>query len=249
MLNTNTQTDLALLKQTELNGQAFQIYGTADEPLFKAKDIAEWLGNSNTTDMVKKVDAEELTKLNLGSRQGESWFLTEYGLYEVLMQSRKPIAKQFKRGIKAVLKEIRQTGNYLGNQKYIPIEEVEAEVEQRVQELFLKKEKIIEVSNFLEKKYGERKLNRYKKLKSLGLSIAGASKAIIHENYQGLNFTKKKMFTCLDTQGRPFTLLQRVWTEDGRKFVEAFLLKLKNKGISFNDYASIAKIAEEMGGK
>ena len=35
------------------------------------------------------------------------WFLTEQGLYEVLMQSRKPIAKDFKRGVKKLLKGIR----------------------------------------------------------------------------------------------------------------------------------------------
>ncbi len=39
--------------------------------------------------------------------------LTEAGLYEVLMQSRKPIAKEFKKGVKAILKEIRRTGGYI----------------------------------------------------------------------------------------------------------------------------------------
>lgn len=39
--------------------------------------------------------------------------LTENGLYEVLMQSRKPIAKQFKKGVKAILKEIRTNGGYI----------------------------------------------------------------------------------------------------------------------------------------
>lgn len=39
--------------------------------------------------------------------------LTEDGLYEVLMQSRKPIAKQFKKGVKKILREVRQTGGYI----------------------------------------------------------------------------------------------------------------------------------------
>jgi hypothetical protein len=38
------------------------------------------------------------------------WFLTEYGLYEVLMQSRKPVAKEFKKEVKAILKQLRQCG-------------------------------------------------------------------------------------------------------------------------------------------
>lgn len=38
--------------------------------------------------------------------------LTENGLYEVLMLSRKPIAKQFKTRVKEILKTIRKTGSY-----------------------------------------------------------------------------------------------------------------------------------------
>lgn len=41
------------------------------------------------------------------------WFLTEGGLYEVLMQSRKPIAKKLKKEIKKILKQIRLTGGYI----------------------------------------------------------------------------------------------------------------------------------------
>lgn len=43
--------------------------------------------------MLKKVDAEEMTKHCLGGLQGDTWFLTEHGVYEVLMQSRKPSRK------------------------------------------------------------------------------------------------------------------------------------------------------------
>ena len=43
----------------------------------------------------------------------KQWFLTEDGLYEVLMQSRKPIAKQFKKEVKQILKQIRRTGDYV----------------------------------------------------------------------------------------------------------------------------------------
>lgn len=40
----------------------------------------------------------------------EAWLVTEDGLYEILMQSRKPIAKQFKKGIFELKKGIR-SGN------------------------------------------------------------------------------------------------------------------------------------------
>nr|WP_314648840.1 DUF4088 family protein [uncultured Porphyromonas sp.] len=106
----------SVLKQTELLGQQFAVYGTPQEPLFKAQDVASMLSLQNVSDMVQRVDDDERSKLNLG-RQGETWMLTENGLYEVLMQSRKPIAKQFKKCVKAILKEIRQTGGYLATQQ------------------------------------------------------------------------------------------------------------------------------------
>lgn len=103
---------ISVLKQTELCGQQFTVYGSAREPLFFAQDVAAMLQLTNVSDMVQRVDDDERSKFNLG-RQGEGWFLTENGLYEVLMQSRKPIAKQFKKGVKAILKEIRKTGGYI----------------------------------------------------------------------------------------------------------------------------------------
>lgn len=41
------------------------------------------------------------------------WFLTEQGLYEILFQSRKPKAKEFKKWVKQVLKDIRKQGYYM----------------------------------------------------------------------------------------------------------------------------------------
>lgn len=93
-------------------GKTINVYGTFEDPLFLAKDVAEWLELTNVTDMVSRVDAEEVTKLNLGGLQGECNFLTENGLYEVLMLSRKPIAKQFKHEVKNILKSIRKNGLY-----------------------------------------------------------------------------------------------------------------------------------------
>ena len=104
-----------VLKQTELLGQQFAVYGTPQEPLFKAQEVASMLSLKNVSDMIQRVDEEERSKLNLG-RQGETWMLTENGLYEVLMQSRKPIAKSFKKGVKSILKEIRTNGGYIATQ-------------------------------------------------------------------------------------------------------------------------------------
>lgn len=65
--------------------------------------------------MLKSVDAEEKVVNNVYTLGGEqkALFLTEDGLYEVLMQSRKPIAKEFKKKVKEILKSVRKTGGYI----------------------------------------------------------------------------------------------------------------------------------------
>lgn len=107
--------EIKVLRKTEVLDKDFIVYGTIENPLFLAKDIASWIELTNVSDMVSRVDESELTKLNLGGQQGETWFLTEDGLYEVLMQSRKPIAKEFKKEVKRILKDIRKTGGYVND--------------------------------------------------------------------------------------------------------------------------------------
>lgn len=98
--------DLKVIGQQELFGKEVAIYGTLENPLFPVKEVGGWLGLKNATMIASRLDKEEVTKFNLGSRQGETLFVTEDGLYEILMQSRKPIAKEFKKGIKRILKEL-----------------------------------------------------------------------------------------------------------------------------------------------
>lgn len=108
--------ELKVLNEQEVLGKQFRVYGTAEEPLFLAKDIAEWIeyDTSSINKMITNVDDDEKVRKNVPTLGGiqESWFLTENGLYEVLMQSRKPIAKQFKKEVKEILKAIRKHGIY-----------------------------------------------------------------------------------------------------------------------------------------
>jgi hypothetical protein len=89
----------------------FDMYGTVDRPLFLASDVAEMIEYSQDKvgQMLENVDDDEkLTDtIYRGGQRREMWFLTENGLYELLMQSRKPLAKAFKYEIKNLLRQIR----------------------------------------------------------------------------------------------------------------------------------------------
>lgn len=106
---------ITLVHEQQLLNNTFTIYGSKEEPLFLAKDVATWIEHSKVSMMLEGVEEEEkLKEVILTSGQNrEMWFLTEDGLYEVLMQSRKPIAKQFKKEVKHILKNIRKHGGHL----------------------------------------------------------------------------------------------------------------------------------------
>lgn len=126
---------IKVLSETELLGHKFTVYGTAENPLFLAKEVAECIDYAKTSQgyydvsrMVGTVDEEEkyLRTIFVDGRNYEMWFLTEDGLYEVLMQSRKPIAKEFKKGVKEILKSIRKTGGYIATKQDDTPEEIMA---------------------------------------------------------------------------------------------------------------------------
>lgn len=126
---------IQVLSKTELLGHKFTVYGTAENPLFLAKEVAECIDYAKTSQgyydvsrMVGTVDEEEkhLRTIFVDGRNYEMWFLTEDGLYEVLFQSRKPIAKEFKKGVKEILKTIRKTGGYIATKQDDTPEEIMA---------------------------------------------------------------------------------------------------------------------------
>lgn len=116
LVGASTSTEVTPFNQQELLGKQFRIYGDADNPLFLAKDVAEWIEYTGRSGQLLEAvdDDEKLTHTIYASGQNrEMWMLTEDGLYEVLMQSRKPIAKEFKREVKRILKSIRRDGMFV----------------------------------------------------------------------------------------------------------------------------------------
>ena len=116
-LNSKNMNEMQVLQKTTLLDKELTVYGNAENPLFLARDVAEWIeyDTNKIGQMLQTVDDDEklTTTIYRSGQNRQVWMLTENGLYEVLMQSRKPIAKQFKKGVKAILKEIRTKGGYM----------------------------------------------------------------------------------------------------------------------------------------
>jgi prophage antirepressor-like protein len=138
---TSIDSESLLIKQ--FNGLDIQVYGTYEEPLFKAKDIGKLLEMSNIRETIKNFNnKQKVVSLTdtLGGEQ-ETTFLTEQGLYKVLMRSRKKIAEQFQDWVCEVVEEIRRKGKYDLEEK---LKEQERLLEEKDRELTYFKEKTYE---------------------------------------------------------------------------------------------------------
>ena len=191
-------------------------------------------------------DDERLLRTMFGAGQNrEVWFLTEDGLYEVLMQSRKPIAKQFKKEVKKILKEIRQNGGYLIahpddtpdqiitralNVASVTLEQL-MEQNQRLkdenthyQAIFNTKDTV--TTTEMASKFGmsAKKLNKI--IGELGIQYRQNGRWFLYEAYKGLGLTDDKTYTIGEgDEARLKTSMH--WTPKGIEFISNELQKIK----------------------
>ena len=142
--------ELTVINEQKVLGKDFKVYGTFEEPLFLAKDVAEWIDyawkdsehdHRDVSKMIQTVDDEEKLrgKIFLSGQKRDVWMLTENGLYEVLMQSTKPVAKEFKKEVKKILHELRTKKSYITTQTIS-----DAELKLREDECRAKRAELIE---------------------------------------------------------------------------------------------------------
>lgn len=114
------------------------------EPWFVGKDVAEVLGYRDTSDALKKHvdDDDKLTRRFADSGQNrEMYIINESGLYSLILSSKLPGAKQFKRWVTSeVLPSIRKHGGYIANQEEMSPEELMAKALQVAQKTLAERE-------------------------------------------------------------------------------------------------------------
>ena len=118
------------------------------EPWFVGKDVAEILGYTNPNEAIQdhvdddeKLNSKMLSsvKIDLGQRGG--WLINESGLYSLILSSKLPNAKAFKKWVTSeVLPSIRKHGGYISGQAEMSPEELMAralQVAQKTLEIML----------------------------------------------------------------------------------------------------------------
>lgn len=100
----------------DFDGSGIRTLAIDEEPYFVGKDVAQVLGYSNPRDAIAKhVDAEDkgVAKCDtLGGQQNQT-VINESGLYSLILGSKLPEAKRFKRWVTSeVLPSLRRNGMY-----------------------------------------------------------------------------------------------------------------------------------------
>ena len=100
------------------------------EPWFVGKDIAQVLGYGDTDQALRRHvdDEDKLTRQINGSGQSRAMtFINESGLYSLILSSKLPTAKVFKRWVTSqVLPSIRKHGGYIAGQEGLPPDQLMA---------------------------------------------------------------------------------------------------------------------------
>lgn len=117
-----------------------------NEPWFVASDICKALDLSNPTMVMERLDDDEKSKLNLGLSGGATNCVNEFGLYTLVLASRKQGAKEFKRWIThEVIPSIRKTGGYIAGQEEMSDSELMAKALLVAQKQIEERNKQIEI--------------------------------------------------------------------------------------------------------
>lgn len=127
-ITTFTNDTLGTVRTMTINGN----------PHFIGKDVAEVLGYTNTPKAIRDHvdDEDKLTeRIVLSGQNREVIFINESGLYSLILSSKLPSAKQFKRWVTTeVLPAIRKNGGYIDGMENLPAEE-KANLEAEIREL------------------------------------------------------------------------------------------------------------------
>ncbi|HFU5892269.1 TPA: phage antirepressor [Enterococcus faecium] len=223
-----------------------------DEPYFVGKDVAEILGYSDSSSAVSKnVDNEDRTTLLLeqaGSNyKSKTTIINESGLYSLILKSKLPSAKKFKRWVTSeVLPQIRKHGMYatdeLLNNPDLLIEvatKLKEErtqrliAEQRVNELqpkadyydrILNNKGLVTVST-IAKNYGMSAVSFNKLLHELGIQFNQSGTWLLYSKFQDKGYTHIEPFDYEDKNGNRQVKTRMKWTQKGHIFLYETLKK------------------------
>lgn len=233
-------------------GQEVRTVTINNEPYFVGKDVADILGYQNgSRDVNRHVEDDDKLKYRFGTsgQDREMTIINESGLYSLILSSKLPQAKEFKRWVTSeVLPTIRKHGAYLTDSK---IEEVllspdtiinlatqlkeerqkvnslqialeESQKQARYLDLIIESKGALRVSQIAQD-YGmtANKLNKI--LYDLGVQHKVNGQWILYKRHMGKGYIDSHTFDYQDKHGNTRTNVTTTWTQKGRLFLYELL--------------------------
>ena len=245
--------ELTILTERIILGQEFRIYGTVENPMFLVADIARAIEATNPSKLSSIVDDSNKIKANLGITQSyaqdthgglrantEYLFVTEAGLYKILMRSDKPKAQPFQDKVCEILKEIRQTGGYIHTEPDDDDDMIIAraliaaqrKIEMRDKQLAAKEAEIKELSpkaeycdavltsysgvttTVIAQDYGMSAQKFNKLLMKMHIQYKQGNTWVLYREHKGKGYTESETIVK-----NGYSVVSTRWTQKGRQFI------------------------------
>ncbi len=224
-----------------------------DEPYFVGKDIADVLGYSNPQKAIRDhVDLEDKTQNDSFTVNGTAVVLiNESGLYSLILKSKLPSAKKFKRWVTSeVLPAIRKHGGYLTPEKVeeallnpdtiiqlatklkeertgrLIAEQKIAEYEPKISYLdsILSSTDSVTISQ-IAADYGMSPQQMNKLLHKLGIQKKVGNQWLLCKKHMRQGYTKSHTTEIPKSDGGTKVVMNTKWTQKGRLFIYELLKK------------------------
>lgn len=241
--------ELQIFNNTELG--SVRIATIDNEPMFVGKDVAEILGYSNPRDaLAKHVDDEDkgVAKCDTLGGVQDLTVINESGLYSLILSSKLPKAKKFKRWVTSeVLPSIRKHGVYaidevLNNPDMLinALQELKAERERTkslTETVAVQKQQITEMQpkasyydvvinckdlvaiSVIAKDYGWSAKRMNRYLHEKGVQYKQGDIWLLYQKYAEKGYTNTKTHSHLGNDGSMHTTVHTYWTQSGRLFI------------------------------
>lgn len=219
------------------------------EPWFVGKDVAEVLGYERADNAIRNhIDKEDklMHQISASGQNRNMTIINESGLYSLVLSSKLPSAKKFKRWVTSeVLPALRKTGQY--QVKELSGQELMAKALIEAQSVLAAKDKVIEemkpkasyydvilnckgllATSVIAKDYGWSAIRLNEYLHKKGIQFKQGKTWLLYQKYATEGYASTKTHEHLGNDGTNHANVHTYWTQKGRRFIYDLL---KNDGI------------------
>lgn len=228
-LSSQNPRGIQIFKNSEF-GSVRTLTDTQGTPQFCLKDVCAAL-ELDSRQVARRLDKGVVSKHSLKTEGGRqlATFVNEDGLYDVILDSRKPSARAFRKWVTSeVLPQIRRTGGYLPTRNPYTGERLSDE------EIVSLAHKIIGRTLAMKNAPNECCLTATQVAESWGINVLqlnGLLQAVgiierrggrwhLAESLTGQGLTEDRHFFCYSLKGHPRSTSYLVWTPEGVQFLE-----------------------------